>query len=139
MAWRKERRSPVSIDMAPLVDVVFLLLIFFMVTTTFRDESQIEINLPQSSNEPMEPAGKPLEILIDKDGHYYVDHQPLINTQIDTLKRALRKAMEGRKDVSVIVSADAMSSHQSVVTAMDAARQVGLIHLSIATRNAKEQ
>lgn len=139
MSWRKHRRNPVSIDMAPLIDVVFLLLIFFMVSTTFREESQIEINLPQASNEPVEPVGEPLEILIDKDGRYYVDRTPLINTQIDTLKRALRKAAEGRKDPAVIVSADAMSPHQSVVTAMDAARQVGLVHLSIATRNVKEQ
>lgn len=139
MSWRKHRREQISIDMAPLIDVVFLLLIFFMVTTTFREESQIEINLPQASNEPMDQVGQPLEIMIDREGHYYVDKTPVINTQIDTLKRALRKSMEGRTDPPVIVSADAMSPHQSVVTAMDAARQVGLIHLSIATRNVKEQ
>lgn len=139
MSWRKHRREQISIDMAPLIDVVFLLLIFFMVTTTFREESQIEINLPQASNEPMDQVGQPLEIMIDREGHYYVDKIPVINTQIDTLKRALRKSMEGRTDPPVIVSADAMSPHQSVVTAMDAARQVGLIHLSIATRNVKEQ
>lgn len=139
MSWRKHRREQISIDMAPLIDVVFLLLIFFMVTTTFREESQIEINLPQASNEPMDQVGQPLEIMIDREGHYYVDKTPLINTQLDTLKRALRKSMEGRTDPPVIVSADAMSPHQSVVTAMDAARQVGLIHLSIATRNVKEQ
>ncbi|MDZ4261025.1 MAG: biopolymer transporter ExbD [Pseudomonadota bacterium] len=138
MSWRKHRREQISIDMAPLIDVVFLLLIFFMVTTTFREESQIEINLPQASSEPTELQGKPLEILIDKEGRYYVDSALVINTQIDTLKRALRKAMDGRDAPPVIVSADAMSPHQAVVTAMDAARQVGLIHLSIATRNAKE-
>lgn len=138
MSWRKHRREQISIDMAPLIDVVFLLLIFFMVTTTFREESQIEINLPQASSEPTELQDKPLEILIDKEGRYYVDSALVINTQIDTLKRALRKAMDGRDAPPVIVSADAMSPHQAVVTAMDAARQVGLIHLSIATRNAKE-
>ncbi len=138
MSWRKHRREQISIDMAPLIDVVFLLLIFFMVTTTFREESQIEINLPQASNEPTESVGQPLEILIDKEGRYYIDNVLVVNTQLDTLKRALRKAMDGRDAPPVIVSADAMSPHQSVVTAMDAARQVGLIHLSIATRNVKE-
>lgn len=139
MSWRKHRREQISIDMAPLIDVVFLLLIFFMVTTTFREESKIEINLPQASNEPAELVGQPLEILIDKEGRYYIDSVLVVNTQLDTLKRALRKAVEGRDAPPVIVSADAMSPHQSVVTAMDAARQVGLIHLSIATRNVKEQ
>ncbi len=138
MSWRKHRREQISIDMAPLIDVVFLLLIFFMVTTTFREESQIEINLPQASNEPTESVGQPLEILIDKEGRYYINNVLVVNSQLDTLKRALRKAMDGRDAPPVIVSADAMSPHQSVVTAMDAARQVGLIHLSIATRNVKQ-
>jgi biopolymer transport protein ExbD len=135
---RKFRRQELTINLIPLIDVVLLLLIFFMMTTTFKDQSEIEISLPKASNEPVEVAGKPLEILIDKDGHYYVDHTQLINTQIDTLKRALRKATEGRDNPPVIISADAMAPHQSVVTAMDAARQVGLIRLSIATRNASD-
>jgi len=136
---RKFRRDELSVNLTPLIDVVFLLLIFFMVTTTFRDESEIEINLPQASNEPMEQVNNPLEILIDRDGRYYVDRNLVINTQLDTLKRALRKAMGERKDPPVIVSADANTPHQAVITAMDAARQVGLIHLSIATRNVNDK
>lgn len=140
MNFRKSRRNEsLDLNLVPLIDVSFMLLIFFMVTTTFRQESQIQINLPKATNEASEIQGQPLEILIDKDGRYYVDRTQVINTQLDTLKRALRKAMEGRDNPPVIVSADAMSPHQSVVTAMDAARQVGLIHLSIATRNVNEE
>jgi biopolymer transport protein ExbD len=139
MNFRKSRRNEqLDLNLVPLIDISFMLLIFFMVTTTFREESQIQISLPKATNEPVEMVGQPLEILIDKEGHYYVDRTQVINTQLDTLKRALRKAMEGRDNPPVIVSADAMSPHQSVVTAMDAARQVGLIHLSIATRNVNE-
>ncbi len=139
MNFRKSRRNEqLDLNLIPLIDVSFMLLIFFMVTTTFSEESQIELNLPQASSKPTELQGQPLEILIDKEGRYYIDSIPVINTQIDTLKRALRKAMDGRDAPPVIVSADAMSPHQAVVTAMDAARQVGLIHLSIATRNVKE-
>jgi biopolymer transport protein ExbD len=136
---RKFRREELSVNLTPLIDVVFLLLIFFMVTTTFRDESQIKIDLPQASNKPVEQVGHPLEIVIDRDGHYYIDKQQVINTQIDTLKRALRKAKGDRKSPPVIISADAMAPHQSVVTAMDAARQVGLLRMSIATRKTKQQ
>ncbi|MFC1750386.1 ExbD/TolR family protein [Pseudomonadota bacterium] len=139
MNLRKFRRDELTINLTPLIDVVFLLLIFFMVTTTFREESEIEINLPQASKEPMEPVGSPLEILIDIDGRYYVDRNLVINTQLDTLKRALRKATGDRKDPPVIISADAKAPHQSVVTAMDAARQVGLVRLSIATRNVNDK
>lgn len=135
MNLRKFRREEISIDLTPLIDVVFLLLIFFMVTTTFRDESEIEIDLPQASNQPMEQVGSPLEIVIDRDGRYYVDKNLVINTQLDTLKRALRTAKGERENPPLIISADANAPHQSVVTAMDAARQVGLVRMSIATRN----
>ena len=139
MNLRKFRRDDISVNLTPLIDVVFLLLIFFMVTTTFRDESQIEIDLPKASNQPIEQVGNPLEIVIDQDGHYYIDKNLLINTQLDTLKRALRKAKGDRENPPVIISADAKAPHQSVVTAMDAARQVGLVHMSIATRNQNQQ
>lgn len=139
MNLRKFRRDELNINLTPLIDVVFLLLIFFMVTTTFREESEIEINLPQASKEPMEPMGEPMEVLIDRDGRFYVDRNLVINTQLDTLKRALRKATGDRKDPPVIISADANAPHQAVVTAMDAARQVGLVRLSIATRHVNDK
>ncbi len=135
MNLRKFRREEISVDLTPFIDVVFLLLIFFMVTTTFRDESEIKVDLPQASNQPMERVGNPLEIVIDRDGRYYVDKNLVINTQLDTLKRALRTAKGERENPAVIISADANAPHQSVVTAMDAARQVGLVRMSIATRN----
>ena len=135
MNLRKFRRDDVSVNLTPLIDVVFLLLIFFMVTTTFRDESEIEINLPQASAKQMEVVGQPIEILIDDTGRYYVNRALIINTQLDTLKRALRKTMGDRKSPPVIISADGQAPHQAVVTAMDAARQVGLVKLSIATKN----
>jgi biopolymer transport protein ExbD len=115
---RKFRREEISVNLTPLIDVVFLLLIFFMVTTTFRDESEIEIDLPQASEKPMELV---------------------VNTQLDTLKRALRKAKGERDNPPIIISADANTPHQSVVTAMDAARQLGLVRMSIATRNQGDQ
>ncbi len=140
MNLRQFRREEPSVNLTPLIDVVFLLLIFFMVTTTFREESEIEINLPQASNAPMDPLPQAVEITIDRDGRFFVNQQALINTQVDTLKRALRKVIgeEGEKP-PVIVSADAEAPHQAVVKAMDAARQVGLTRLSIATRTLERE
>ena len=139
MNLRKFRKHELSINLTPLIDVVFLLLIFFMVTTTFRDESQIKIDLPQATKEPVEGVSETLTIVVDRDGRYFVNDQSLINTQLDTLKRALRKEMGESDNIPVVVSADANAPHQSVVTAMDAARQVGLTRLSIATRNVKDE
>lgn len=135
MNLRKFRREEVSVNLTPLIDVVFLLLIFFMVTTTFRDESEIEIDLPQASEKPAERVDDAIAVVIDQDGKFYVNKTLVINTQVDTLKRALRKTKGDRKNPPVIISADAMAPHQAVVTAMDAARQVGLVRMSIATRN----
>lgn len=136
---RKFRKDDTEVNMAPLIDVVFLLLIFFMVTTTFREESEIQIDLPKAANEPMDAMPEAIEVIIDRDGKFYVDDQALINTQVDTLKRAFRQSLGERQNVPVIVSADANAPHQAVVKAMDAARQVGLSKLSIATRNFKEE
>ncbi|HGX94012.1 MAG TPA: biopolymer transporter ExbD [Candidatus Tenderia sp.] len=134
MNLRQFRREEPSVNLTPLIDVVFLLLIFFMVTTTFREESEIQINLPQASNKPVEHEAQALEVTIDRDGRFFVNQQALINTQLDTLKRALRELKSDADNQSVIVSADANAPHQAVVKAMDAARQVGLTRLSIATR-----
>ena len=138
MNLRKFRKHDPVVNLTPLIDVVFLLLIFFMVTTTFRDESQIKIDLPEASQEPVEKVGEMLTIVVDRDGRYFVNETALINTQLDTLKRALRKVMGESGEMPVVVSADANAPHQSVVTAMDAARQVGLTRLSIATRNVQD-
>ncbi len=135
MNLRKFRREEMSVNLTPLIDVVFLLLIFFMVTTTFRDESEIEIDLPQASEKPMAQVGDAIDIVIDRDGKFYVNKTLVINTQLGTLKRALRTIKGDRKNPPVIISADGMAPHQAVVTAMDAARQVGLVRMSIATRN----
>lgn len=135
MNLRKFRKEELTLNLTPLIDVVFLLLIFFMVTTTFREESEIQIDLPTASNKPMNYEPQTLEILINREGHFFVNQQALINTQLDTLKRALREKMSELENPAVIVSADANSPHQAVVMAMDASRQVGLTRLSIATRN----
>lgn len=134
MNLRKFRREEMAVNLTPLIDIVFLLLIFFMVTTTFRDESEIEIDLPQASEQVMEQVGDAIDIVIDRDGKFYVNKTLVINTQLDTLKRALREIKADRKSPPVIISADGMAPHQAVVTAMDAARQVGLMRMSIATR-----
>lgn len=135
MKWQRMQREEPDINLTPLIDVVFLLLIFFMVSTTFDHESQISIELPQAKATSKQDQKQSLEVLIDAKGHFYVNDHRLVNTQIDTLKRAIRQAAGDRKNPVFVISADANTPHQAVVTAMDAARQVGITHMSIATRN----
>lgn len=139
MNLRKFRRESPAIDLTPLIDVVFMLLIFFMVSTTFKDQSLIHIDLPKATEqtEP-EQADKPIILNIDARGNFFVNGQQVINTQLATLKKALQLSIGGRDHPPLVISADGKTPHQAVVTAMDAARQLGLVRLSIATRNTAE-
>ena len=135
MNLRKFRRESPNIDLTPLIDVVFMLLIFFMVSTTFKDQSMIRIDLPKASEQHQEEQDKPIVLTIDVQGNFYINDKRVVNTQIETLKRALQIAIGEREHPPLTISADGRTPHQAVVTAMDAARQVGLVHLSIAPKN----
>ncbi len=133
MNFRSHRRQELNVDITPLIDVVFLLLIFFMVSTTFTKASQLSIDLPEATGEPSETPARQIEILISEAGQYRVNGQPLVDTHVRTLQAAIYKISEGDTTLSMVISADAQASHQSVVRAMDAAGQMGFVHLSIAT------
>jgi biopolymer transport protein ExbD len=123
------RKSP-EVDVTPLIDVVFLLLIFFMVSTTFERESQILIELPEATGEEAEHKMDELDITINIAGTFFVNQREVINTEIETLKRAIGKAVGERRDLPVIINADARTPHQAVMTAMDAASQLGLTRMT---------
>lgn len=127
-----------GIDITPLIDVVFILLIFFMVTTTFQREADLSINLPSASKEPSAQADVPLEIVITAQGHYLIGGQELVNNRLETVKQALKRLASGHKDKPLVIRADALTPHQYVVTAMDAAAQLGLVRLSIATTYSRD-
>jgi len=135
--FRRQSKTEDSINLTPLIDVVFLLLIFFMVSTTFTKETHLSIDLPEGSGQPLAEQQQEIEILINADGSYALNGQNLVNRQLDTLKRALEKTANGNADRPLIITADANTPHQSVVTAMDAAGQLGFVHLSITTKNPK--
>ena len=134
MNFKRQSREEVSVNLTPLIDIVFLLLIFFMVSTTFTKENHLSIDLPEASAEPSDTPPQAIEILISASGEYSINDQTLINNQLDTLKRGLQKALEGRDTAPVVITADAKTPHEAVVRAMDAAGQTGLINLSITTR-----
>lgn len=122
-----------EIVLISLIDVVLSLVIFFMVTTTFSRLAPLEISLPESSAEPREKPEEAIEVAVDAQGRYYVAGRELVNTQLETLKRGLLDAAGGRATPPVVLSADARTPHQAVITALDAARQVGFTRLTFAT------
>lgn len=137
---QKRGHHEASVELTPLIDVVFLLLIFFMVSTTFIRETQLKIDLPEAAGELQEVEENLIEITIDRLGDYAINDRLLVNNDLRTLVRALEDALEQRPPSSrVIVTADANASHQSVVRAMDAAGKVGLTRLSITTQQPSEE
>lgn len=134
MNLRQFRKEDPDVSLTPLIDVVFLLLIFFMVSTSFNRESEISVDLPEANTEAVETDKKPIELTINEQGVYFVNQRRVVNTQRLTLVKALRIATSENDQPSLIISADAKTPHQAVITAMDVARQLGIVHLSIATK-----
>ncbi|MFT5208678.1 MAG: biopolymer transport protein ExbD [Flavobacterium sp.] len=139
MKFARRKQKEVAVNLTPLIDVVFLLLIFFMISTTFTKETRIAIELPQAAGDAAQIVEKQIEITITRNGEFAINEVALVNSKLETLKRAIEKVSEGDTTVPLIISADSATPHQSVVTAMDAAGQLGFIHLSITTRNNGEQ
>lgn len=139
MNLRPERSDErVDINLTPLIDVVFLLLIFFMVSTTFDRHAKLKVELPEASaKQQQQQQDEPVVVSIDAKGNYFINDRQVVNTTLETLKSALQKTVADRKDVSLVLRADAKTPHQSVVRAMDAASQLGLTKLSIATIESK--
>jgi biopolymer transport protein ExbD len=135
---QQHKSKELDVNITPLIDIVFLLLIFFMVSTTFERESEIDVTLPQAAIDAPQEQSEVIEIVISSQGEFYVNGKRVINKQVSTLKQALLKVADGREDPPIIISADAKATHQSVVTVMDAARQLGFVHLSFATSQITE-
>jgi biopolymer transport protein ExbD len=121
-----------NINMTPLIDVVFLLLIFFMVSTTFDTTSQLKINLPEASQQPTPAPPQKLNLLIDAKGNFFVNSRELTNNKSATLKAALERSLAGGQ-LPIVIQSDADSPVQSLVTAMDVVSQLGMTQVSIAT------
>ena len=133
MKFKREPREELELNLTPLIDVVFLLLIFFMVSTTFQKESEISLQLPRASDAEIELRDEKLEVVINAAGTFYVNDQELVQSDVISLQNALHKVSDGKRDMPLIIRADAQTPHQAVVTAMDAAAQLGMLKMSIAT------
>lgn len=134
MQFRRQRPEEVGVNLTPLIDVVFLLLIFFMVTTTFTRETQLKVDLPQAaSGEPVEQDLQVIELTISAAGEVAVNEQVLANPSLDNLKRALQRESAGNTELPLVITADGQAPHQAVVNAMDAAGQLGFSRLRLTT------
>ena len=137
MAMNFRRRRPPEdpeINLIPFIDVLLVILIFLMLTTTYSKISELMINLPTASTHVSKSRPAEVVVLVSADGRYIVNQRMLAGRGIETLAASLAQVAGNAKDTVVIINADAQASHQSVINVMDAARRVGLTQLTFATQ-----
>lgn len=135
MNLRPRRPQETRINLTSLIDVILLLIIFFMVSTTFVEEAELSISLPAASEMPSVRPADALEVLVTADGRYHVDGRELVNTRADTLERALEQLAGSDRERPLTIRADARAAHQDVVTVMDVAGRMGFSRINIVTVN----
>ena len=134
MRFKSKNKEEFSLDITPLIDVVFLLLIFFMVSTTFKHESELSITLPNASNKIIDTKPDAINVGLDLAGNIYINGVVLINSESSTLKRALQDIIENSEKPPIIISADADVKYQSVISILDVLRQLELVKITYATQ-----
>ncbi len=122
-----------EINLTSLIDVVFLLLIFFMVSTTFERQTLLRVDLPEAATAETEEQPRQIELIITDDGQMYLDDQMLVDTSKGTIAAAFQQAFDSRPDAALIIRADTDAPHGLVVRAMDVATERGITRLGIAT------
>ncbi len=140
MQFRQPEDEDADVNLTPLIDVVFLLLIFFMVTTTFERQAVVEVQLPKSTSAARldEEQNRELELVIDERGAMYLNGIPLANSRRVTLRAALLQEVGERRDLPLVIRAAARTAHQNVIRAMDVAGEIGLARISFATDQVEE-
>lgn len=131
------REEDFEINVISLIDVLLTLLMFFVLTTTFVQHAAMKVTLPQAESAEQTEQPDTLTLLIDRDGHYFIDNNEVLNPGLDSLKEAIARIAGDNRARPVTLRADAMTPHQAVVTAMDALGELGFTRLSIATTQAQ--
>ena len=136
MKFSRRRPEEPEINLIPFIDVLLVILIFLMLTTTYSRFTELQITLPAADAEKMRERPAEIIVAVAADGRYAIDRRPVEGRSVELLASELRAAAAGRGEVMLIVSADAMAAHQSVVNVLDAARRAGLPRLTFAAQGA---
>jgi biopolymer transport protein ExbD len=132
--FRPERKDELDLNITPLIDVVFLLLIFFMVSTTFERQSEISITLPKATESLKEVNPDVIYVAVDDQQRIFINETLLVNSRLETIREALQRHADGVIEPAIVINADANVTHQSVVRIMDAARQLSLTSITFSTQ-----
>ena len=134
MNFRTRHREDPEINLIPFIDVLLVVLIFVMLTTTYAKFTELKINLPVANAQSTKPRPKELVVVVTADGRYSVDNRSVEGRSVELLAAALTASTGANRDTVIVLTADASATHQSVINVMDAARRAGLSQLTFATQ-----
>jgi len=135
MNFRQRNRDEPEINLIPFIDVLLVILIFLMLSTTYSKFTELQVRLPVADTEAQRDHPKELIVAVGADGNYSINRTAIAGRSLETLVAALTEGATGGKDTVVIISADASARHQSVITVMEAARRAGLNQITFATQS----
>ncbi|QJD31119.1 ExbD/TolR family protein [Methylococcus geothermalis] len=138
MNFRPQNRDEPELNLIPMIDVLIVLMIFLVLTTTFSRETGLELQLPKAQSPASEETPQGVDIAVGPDGQFSVNGTPLPDNRLETLREAMKAAAGERRDPLVIVRADRTTQHQHVITVLDAASQLGFGHISFAAEATPE-
>jgi biopolymer transport protein ExbD len=134
---RGREREPLEINLVPLIDVMMVILIFLMITTTYNRYTELAINLPSADAQKPPERSSEISVLVDAQGQYVINRRAVVFRTVDQLADELRRAGGGAKEPTVVISADANATHQAVIRVMEAARIAGLSQITFTAQASK--
>ena len=138
MNFRRRHNEEPEINLIPFIDVLLVVLIFLMLSTTYSKFTEMQVNLPVADTDSQRDYPKELIVAVGSDGNYSINHSVLQGRSLETIATALNEATKDSKDTVLVISADASAKHQSVVTVMEAARRAGLNKITFATQSSSQ-
>ena len=136
MRFRRPLDEDPEVNLIPLIDVLLIVLIFLAISTTYSRYAELQITLPNADANQVQDKPKEINIAITADGRYALEKKLLPGTEVQALAAALKASAGGREDTVIVINADAQAPHQSVISAMEAARLAGIVRISFATQRA---
>jgi biopolymer transport protein ExbD len=134
---RGREKEPLEINLVPLIDVMMVILIFLMITTTYNKYAELQINLPTADADKQMERSNEIAVLVSSQGQYVINRRPVVYRTVEQLAEELKRAAPAAKEPVVVISADAAATHQAVVRVMEAARAAGLTQITFTTQSAK--
>ncbi len=134
MKFKRKNVEEIHINLTPMIDCILFILVFLLLTTSFQQQSRLNLSLPDAQGVPPKEFNHKVEVMVDSSGHYAVNGQALSSKEVPDLSAAIKQAANDRRDLMFVIAADAAATHQDVIRVMDVAGQLGFVNINISTK-----